>query len=246
MTVEWFLNKSHLNSLRPSSELLVGCKETKKIYYYESSGAAFTVDDDAVLATGNGGVTRFVSLPCIDPKSLAKAWVNFDGTTAANVSGTYSRTGTTVTVTLADHGHIAGHVIYADFTSGSASDGLFTIASVIDANTFTFTHGSSGSTSGNVTLLRRLIRNSYNIHSVSFNNSAGSYIPNFAVVMTAATYTVSSAHSGAFGLSLTILQLHTSPAGAQVAPTAQAFMVRYIDAGAGGRNPEYANLTVFE
>lgn len=111
---------------------------------------------------------------------VAKAWVNFNGTTAANVSGTYSRTGTTVTVTLANHGHIAGHVIYADFTSGAASDGLFTIASVIDANTFTFTHGSSGSTSGNVTFLRRLIRSSCNIHSVTHTNSNGLHVINFS------------------------------------------------------------------
>jgi hypothetical protein len=123
---------------------------------------------------------------------VATAWVNFDGTTAANVSGTYSRTGTTVTVTLADHGHIAGHVIYADFTSGAASDGLFTISSVIDANTFTFTHGSSGTTSGNVTFLRRLIRGSLNIHSVTYRNSAGRFHGNFLRAMVNSNYSVAA------------------------------------------------------
>jgi hypothetical protein len=113
---------------------------------------------------------------------VAKAWVNFDGATAANVSGTYSRTGTTVTVTLANHGYIVGNIIYADITSGSATDGLYTITSVTQ-NTFTYTEGGSGSTSGNVTLLRRLIRDSHNIHSVTYGNSAGRYHVNFSNVL---------------------------------------------------------------
>ena len=51
------------------------------------------------------------------PIYACRAWVNFDGTTAANVSGTYSQSGTTVTVTLTNHGHKVGHVIYSDIVT---------------------------------------------------------------------------------------------------------------------------------
>lgn len=65
--------------------------------------------------------------------------------------GTYSRSGSTVTVTAANHGLTSNDYVYLDFTSGAATDGRFQVT-VSDANTFTLTHGSSGSTSGNVTV----------------------------------------------------------------------------------------------
>lgn len=107
-------------------------------------------------------------------------WVKVVQTVQADVAATYSRTLTTVTVTATNHGHIVGHVVYADFTSGTATDGLFTITSVPDANTFTFTHGVSGSTSGNVTLKRHSFVGE-NIHSVTDNAAAaGSSVVNFS------------------------------------------------------------------
>ena len=42
--------------------------------------------------------------------------------------------------------------IILDFTSGNGSDNFYTITSVADANTFTVTDASSGTTSGNVTI----------------------------------------------------------------------------------------------
>ena len=65
-------------------------------------------------------------------------------------SGTYSRSGTTVTVTKNSHGCQNGDVIYADFISGSGTDGYYTVANVA-ANTFEITDTASGTTSGNVT-----------------------------------------------------------------------------------------------
>lgn len=112
---------------------------------------------------------------------VAKAWVNFNGTSAANVNGTYSRSGTTVTVTYNDHGYLVGHVIYASITSGSGTSGLYTITAVT-TNTFTYTEGSSGATSGNVTLLRRTIRGSFGVHSVTYQNSAGFNYVNFSLL----------------------------------------------------------------
>jgi hypothetical protein len=118
-----------------------------------------------------------------------RAWVRFDGTTNNDLSGTYSRTGTTVTVTATDHGHLVGHLVYCDFTTGSATDGVFTILTVPDANTFTFTHGASGSTSGNVTLLRKTIVASANVQTVvQTQSTGGQYAINFATLFADANY----------------------------------------------------------
>ena len=65
-------------------------------------------------------------------------------------SGTYARSGTTVTVTRAAHGMSNGDVVYADFISGSATDNYYAIANVA-TDTFTVTDSSSGTTSGNIT-----------------------------------------------------------------------------------------------
>jgi len=124
-----------------------------------------------------------------DPFFVCRAWVNFDGTTADNLSGTYVRTGTEVVVTLAvTHGYLVGHDVYADFTSGTAADNIFTITAVdAVAKTITFTHGTSGDTNGNVTLNRRLIRASANVHSVTYQGT-GIYVINFLSFMADANY----------------------------------------------------------
>ena len=67
-------------------------------------------------------------------------------------TATYARSGNTVTVTSTGHGLANGSEVILDFTSGDASDGYYTIASVGDANTFTVTDASSGTTSGTVTI----------------------------------------------------------------------------------------------
>lgn len=68
----------------------------------------------------------------------------------SSFSGTYSRTGTTVTVTRTAHGLVAGQRIYLDFTTGAAVDGSYQVVTAA-ANTFTVTTAASGATSGNVT-----------------------------------------------------------------------------------------------
>ena len=65
-------------------------------------------------------------------------------------SGTYSRSGTTVTITKNSHGCQNGDVIYADFISGGGTDGYYTVANVA-TNTFEVTDTASGTTSGNIT-----------------------------------------------------------------------------------------------
>jgi hypothetical protein len=117
-----------------------------------------------------------------------RAWVNFDGTTADNIGGTYSRTLTTVTVTTSvDHGLIVGHKVFLDFTSGTAVDGAFVVTGITSSTIFTVTHGTSGSTSGNVTLNRRLIRASGNVANVSLLGT-GQYAVNFTTALPDANY----------------------------------------------------------
>lgn len=71
-------------------------------------------------------------------------------TPVASFTGTYSRTGTTVTVTKTSHGLVVNSQVYLDFTSGVAVDGSYQVTAVT-TNTFTVTTTASGTTSGNVT-----------------------------------------------------------------------------------------------
>ena len=66
------------------------------------------------------------------------------------VSGTYTQSGTTITVTKSNHNYFIGDEIYLDFKTGSATDDTLAIVSRTQ-NTFTLTAASSATTSGNVT-----------------------------------------------------------------------------------------------
>ena len=67
-------------------------------------------------------------------------------------TGTYSQSGTTVTITITNHGLAIGDVVTIDYTTGSATDGDFVIATAADQNTFTVTAASSATNSGNVSV----------------------------------------------------------------------------------------------
>jgi len=60
------------------------------------------------------------------------------------VTASYARSGTTITVTSTSHGLAVGDTLIADFTAGAATDGWYSVASVADANTFTVTDSASG------------------------------------------------------------------------------------------------------
>jgi len=64
---------------------------------------------------------------------------------------TYSRTGYTVTVTMLSHGFVTGDKVKFDFTTGTATDGTYSVT-YVDVNSFTVTDTATGSTSGNVTI----------------------------------------------------------------------------------------------
>ena len=63
-------------------------------------------------------------------------------------TGTYSQTGTTITVTENTHNLSNASLVYLDFTSGTAADGFYTI-SLINSNQYSVTATTSGTTSGN-------------------------------------------------------------------------------------------------
>ena len=66
-------------------------------------------------------------------------------------AATYSQSGTTVTVTATAHGIPDATAIYSDILTGTAVDGTYTIT-VVNANSFTYTAGTSLTTSGNVNI----------------------------------------------------------------------------------------------
>ena len=77
------------------------------------------------------------------------ARVDGDTYTDLSASGTYSQSGTTVTVTSPSHGLSTSDSVQFDFVSGNAVDGTFTITKV-DDDTFTYTAAGSLTTTGNV------------------------------------------------------------------------------------------------
>ena len=68
-------------------------------------------------------------------------------------TGTYSQSSSeTVTITITNHGLAIGDVVTIDYTSGSATDGDFVIATTPTVNTFTVTAAASDTNSGNVSV----------------------------------------------------------------------------------------------
>ena len=67
-------------------------------------------------------------------------------------TGTYSQSTTTVTITITQHGVAIGDVLTIDYTSGSATDGDFAVASVTSDDAFTVTAAASATNSGNVSI----------------------------------------------------------------------------------------------
>jgi len=65
-------------------------------------------------------------------------------------TGTYSQSGTTVTVTITSHGYPVGTVLYMDIGTGTLPTGYYTVATVVGGNSFTVTAAASATTSGTV------------------------------------------------------------------------------------------------
>lgn len=124
----------------------------------------------------------------LDNGYLCRAWVNFDGT-LSNTTGTYTRSGTTITCTITSHGLTTGQTANLDFTTGGATDGIY-VVTVTNANTFTVEDTVSGTiTTSNVTMLSRMIRASGNVSSIT-DNGTGDYTINFTTAMPDVNYAV--------------------------------------------------------
>jgi hypothetical protein len=79
----------------------------------------------------------------------------FDTVTAPVTTGSYARSGTTVTVTQASHGLTNGQVIGIDFavgTGGAATNGNYAVT-VVNSGSFTVTDINSGTISASPTLV---------------------------------------------------------------------------------------------
>lgn len=136
-----------------------------------------------------------------------RAWANFNTQANTDLTGTYSRSGTTtVTVTATSHGLIAGNVIFIDYTVGTGTapfDGIYEVASVTDANTFTVVSTATTASTGTVALRRKTIRASGNISCISAAATSptipptandlpddGFYIANFSIAMPSADFSI--------------------------------------------------------
>ena len=84
-------------------------------------------------------------------------------------TGTYSQSGTTITVSETGHNLSNVDLVYLDFTSGGASDGFYTV-SVLSANQYTVTSLTSGTLSGNVN--RKRIIDLARVINTSASNAA--------------------------------------------------------------------------
>jgi len=95
----------------------------------------------------------------------------------ATKTGTYQQSGTTVTITISSHGFGIGDILTVDYTSGSATDGTFNVASEVDRDNFTVTAATSDANgqSGSVTVTRsgagQYVCDSW-IKTISYNNRA--------------------------------------------------------------------------
>jgi hypothetical protein len=84
--------------------------------------------------------------------------VNLWDSTVAAKAGTYSRTGNAVTVTVTAHALVSGQQFGFAANDGAASSGNFTVASVANANAFTFTDFlNTGNTTGNCGINTRFL-----------------------------------------------------------------------------------------
>jgi len=162
-----------------------------------------------------------------------RAWVNFNGAANSNISGTYSQSGTAITVTAANHGLSAGQSVYLTFSTGTATAELCTVASVTSTSVFVATSATSRTTSGNCTLNFQTIRASGNVTSIT-DNGTGDYTVNFTSAMPDANYSVVGV-TGGWGSAYSYATVNV---GVTTAPTTSA--VRIATRTAGTFNDEVA------
>jgi hypothetical protein len=66
-------------------------------------------------------------------------------------TGTYSQSGTVITCSITSHGFTVGTSLYLTFGTGTATSGVYAVATVINGNSFTVTSNTAATTSGTIT-----------------------------------------------------------------------------------------------
>lgn len=163
-------------------------------------------------------------------------YVGTDQTTAYK-TGTYTRTATNTTVSMTAHGLLVNHVIRLDFTSGTATDGLYTVTSVTDANTFVVGHTGSN-TSGNVTAQFVAIQAVKNVSSATFyDGTPNGVVVNFTEAMPDVDYALlTTSASRGTGTTTNTLELGDTPS--QLNTVHNAFIYIF-------NAPRFLNFVVF-
>ena len=109
-----------------------------KSYHASASGTATTESVRLKNVTITSGTVSARNMAVADP--------------AVSKSGTWSRTGTTVTVTINGNGLVDGQRVFLDVAAGTTMrDGVYEVSNVT-TNTFTVTSATSGGATGTVTM----------------------------------------------------------------------------------------------
>ena len=109
-----------------------------KSYHASASGTATTESVRLKNVTVTSGTVSARNMAVADP--------------AVSKSGTWSRTGTTVTLTINGNGLVDGQRVFLDVAAGTTMrDGVYEVSNVT-TNTFTVTSATSGVASGTVTM----------------------------------------------------------------------------------------------
>ena len=91
-----------------------------------------------------------------------------------SISGTYTRSTTTATVTAPNHGLIVGEWAFIDWSGGTnPTDDFYQVVTVANANTFTVTVANTGDASGNALVYNDVMV----ISTVSTGNDVFNIIP---------------------------------------------------------------------
>jgi hypothetical protein len=109
-----------------------------KSYHAKASGTATTESVRLKNVTVTSGTVSARNMAVADP--------------TVSKSGTWSRTGTTVTVTINGNGLVNGQRVFLDVAAGTTMrDGVYEVSNVT-TNTFTVTSATSGAATGTVTM----------------------------------------------------------------------------------------------
>ena len=109
-----------------------------KSYHAQTSGTATTESVRLKNVTVTSGTVSARNMAVADP--------------TVSKSGTWSRTGTTVTVTINGNGLVDGQRVFLDVAAGTTMrDGVYEVSNVT-TNTFTVTSDTSGVATGTVTM----------------------------------------------------------------------------------------------